>query len=123
MLNPNVTWFTHHFFKALPVFVGCFTIYLGYRLFILGVSGDASLSLDSKTFSGRLLNASPGLFFALGGICIVIISVWKGGFISIRRTKAGLHALANCAPDEQTQVQEQSQDASGESEQKPKGIA
>ena len=53
-------------------------IYLGYKLFILGVSGQASLSVNSKSISGQLLNAAPGLFFAVGGIVAIVITVWKG---------------------------------------------
>ncbi len=53
-------------------------IYLGYRLFIMGVTGEASLSVNSTTVSGQLLNASPGLFFAVGGIISFAISIIKG---------------------------------------------
>jgi len=54
------------------------SIYLGYRLFILGVSGKASLIIDANSFSGQLVNASPGLFFAIGGLIANIIISWKG---------------------------------------------
>lgn len=65
-------------FKTMPTFVAAFAIYLGYRLFILGVTGKASLSVSSQTVSGQLLNAAPGLFFAVGGLVALIFVVTKG---------------------------------------------
>jgi hypothetical protein len=74
--------FGYFLFKIIPVLVSCFSIYLGYRLFILGVTGKASLVVHSSKMSGQLLNAAPGLFFALGGIAALIVIVWKGGAIN-----------------------------------------
>jgi hypothetical protein len=68
----------YYLFKIIPLLIAAMSIYLGYRLFILGVSGQASLSVNSKSVSGQLLNAAPGLFFAIGGIVAVIVTVWKG---------------------------------------------
>ena len=65
-------------FKMLPLFVGAFSIYLGYRLFVLGVTGQASLVVNSTTVSGQLVNAAPGLFFAIGGFATVIATIMKG---------------------------------------------
>ncbi len=78
-------------FKIIPLIISGMAIYLGYRLFVLGVSGQASLSIDSKTVSGQLLNAAPGLFFAIGGFVSIIVTVWKG--ISIQFTEEGDSAL------------------------------
>ncbi|HKO96190.1 MAG TPA: hypothetical protein VJU86_04320 [Pyrinomonadaceae bacterium] len=64
-------------FKLAPAIGAIFSIYLGYRLFLLGVTGQASLSLDSHSVKGQLLNAAPGLFFAIGGIAVLLIVVWK----------------------------------------------
>jgi hypothetical protein len=47
-------------------------------LFIMGVSGKASLVVEAETVKGQLINAAPGLFFAVGGIVALIIIVWKG---------------------------------------------
>ena len=65
-------------FKALPALGGILSVCLGYRLFILGVTGQASLSVNSTTVQEQLLNAAPGLFFALGGIATLLTVVWKG---------------------------------------------
>lgn len=64
--------------KILPMLIAGFCIYLGYNLFILGVTGQASISIESETVSGQLLNAAPGLFFAIGGIIALIFSIIKG---------------------------------------------
>lgn len=68
----------YYTFKILPILAGALSIYLGYRLFILGVTGQASLSVDAHSVKGQLLNAAPGLFFAVGGIVAIIVSIWKG---------------------------------------------
>ena len=62
---------------TLVILGGIFCIYFGYKLFILGVTGKASLSLESKELKGQLINASPGLFFAIGGIIIVAIAATR----------------------------------------------
>ena len=64
-------------FKLSLVAAAVFTIYLGYSLFILGVSGEASISVDAKDVSGQLLNAAPGLFFAVGGIVTLVVMARK----------------------------------------------
>jgi hypothetical protein len=84
-------------FKTIPATVAGFSIYLGYRLFILGVTGQASLSIQSQTISGQLANAAPGLFFAIGGFAALIASILKGvelnidgdNSLAVRSLKAG----------------------------------
>jgi hypothetical protein len=77
-LSTNMTFILYYTFKVLPMLVSVFAIWLGYKLFILGVTGQASLSVESKTVSGQLVNAAPGLFFAVGGIVALIVSIFKG---------------------------------------------
>lgn len=77
-LSTNMTFILYYTFKVLPMLIGAFAIWLGYKLFILGVTGQASLSVQSNTVSGQLVNAAPGLFFAVGGIVALIVSIWKG---------------------------------------------
>ncbi|MCP4580585.1 MAG: hypothetical protein GY839_03150 [candidate division Zixibacteria bacterium] len=84
MLSPPSIIF-YFSFKILTVLVGAFSIYLGYRLFMMGVTGKASLVVDSPKVGGQLLNAAPGLFFAVGGIVIVIFAVVKG--INVKQTE------------------------------------
>ena len=76
--NQRLAIFLYFTFKILAIAVSGLSIWLGYKLFVLGVSGEASLSVDAKDMSGQLLNAAPGLFFAIGGIFALIVIVWKG---------------------------------------------
>ena len=71
--------------------VGCcgLSIYLGYSLFIAGVTGQASLTVDSETVSGQLLNAAPGLFFAVGGVVGLVCSIIKGVQVSLGEPERG----------------------------------
>ena len=65
-------------FKIFGLLVPLIPIFFGYKLFILGVTGKASLVVNSTEFSGQLINAAPGLFFAVGGIAALIIATLKG---------------------------------------------
>ena len=77
-VNENFLTALYFIFKVVPMLLAGVAIYLGYRLFILGVTGQASLSVNSKDVSGQLLNAAPGLFFAIGGFVVIVVTVWKG---------------------------------------------
>ena len=74
------------------------TIYLGYELFVLGVTGQASLSVETHSVKGQLLNAAPGLIFALGGIVALICSIHKGVKIESKLLKDFL-TLGIASPD------------------------
>jgi len=65
-------------FKIFGLLVPLIPIFFGYKLFILGVTGEASLVANSTEFSGQLINAAPGLLFAVGGIAALIIATLKG---------------------------------------------
>ena len=70
--------FLHYTFKILTVLASALSIYLGYDLFIQGVTGEASIVLNANNIEGQLMNAAPGLFFAVGGTISLIIVVRKG---------------------------------------------
>jgi hypothetical protein len=71
-------------FKTAPLLVGGLAIWLGYKLFLAGVGGTASLAIDAKDLKGQLVNAAPGVFFAVGGVVIVVAAIWKGLVIEIK---------------------------------------
>ena len=68
-------------FKILPISIAGMAIYLGYKLFVLGVTGEASIVIDATTIRGQLINAAPGLFFAVGGLVALIVIVIKGAMV------------------------------------------
>ena len=80
-VSPNLALFLMFLFKIIPIFFSGMAVYLGYRLFIRGVTGEASLIVKTKSVSGRLINAAPGLFFGVGGIIALILSIWKGFYL------------------------------------------
>ena len=86
--NPNLALSLFFLFKILPMMIAGLSIFLGYRLFILGVTGKASLSIESETVSGQLLNAAPGLFFAVGGFVAIVVVVWKGASLGLDRRRS-----------------------------------
>ena len=61
--------------KMLTIFVGGFFCWLGYRLFIMGVTGQFDFRGDLTGFTAQLVSGSPGLFFALLGAIIAIVAV------------------------------------------------
>jgi CHAT domain-containing protein len=63
--------------KLLALLGGILCIYLGYRLFIKGISGQASLRVAHDRLNAQLLNAAPGIFFALFGMSVLGLSVWR----------------------------------------------
>ena len=63
--------------RLLIALSGTLCIYLGYSLFIKGVSGKASLRLDHNKSKLQLANAAPGIFFALFGAAILLFTMWK----------------------------------------------
>ena len=63
--------------KLLALLGALLCVYLGYRLFVKGVSGEASLKAEHNKFKVQLLNAAPGIFFALFGMAILGLSVWR----------------------------------------------
>ena len=71
---------------SLPDAASTFVTYLGYRLFILGVTGEASLVVNAQTLQGQLINAAPGLFFSVGGIIAPITAIWKGSGLTFTDT-------------------------------------
>ncbi len=63
--------------KLLALAGGILCVYLGYRLFIKGVSGEASLKVEHDKSKLQLLNSAPGIFFALFGMVLLGLVVWR----------------------------------------------
>ena len=74
--------------KMVGLLVGSFLGWLGYRLFIKGVTGEFDFATGMSGFTAKLVSGSPGLFFALLGATIVIVSL-RQRRRSVRRGLAG----------------------------------
>lgn len=99
-LKPNLLLFFYFLFKIAPMIVSGVAIYLGYRLFLLGVTGKASLVVDATTVGGQLVNAAPGLFFAVGGLVAIIVATVKGARVDLR--PGGGKTVSRAAGSDQT---------------------
>jgi len=66
-------------YKITSLIVGVVFGYMGYRLFISGILGDAG-QLEAANGDKKLTlkKAAPGTFFALFGAIIVSITLYKG---------------------------------------------
>ncbi len=70
-------------FRVSSLFIGMFSIYLGYKLFMNGIWGDAgSFKVNSEDLNLVMKNAAPGTFFALFGSGIIIASLAIGVNVS-----------------------------------------
>ena len=67
----------HGVLRLIAILIGGGTIFLGYDLFIKGVSGEASIMVKTEAFSGQLVNAMPGIFYTISGMIIILISLFK----------------------------------------------
>ncbi|MES9873134.1 MAG: hypothetical protein ABW146_08485 [Candidatus Sedimenticola sp. 6PFRAG7] len=81
--SQTICIFFHYIFKIIPMLISGMSIYLGYKLYILGVTGEASLVVDAKELKAQLINAAPGLFFAIGGLASLIFSIYKGAKVTL----------------------------------------
>jgi hypothetical protein len=86
----------YYIFKISTVMAPLLPIYLGYRLFILGVSGDASLIVESDTLDAQLINAAPGLILSVSGVAALIFVIVKG--VKVTYADSGLIAACNDKP-------------------------
>lgn len=61
--------------KILAIIFGGIFVWLGYRLFIMGVTGEFDFYGDLTGFKAKLASGSPGVFFALLGAITIICAV------------------------------------------------
>ena len=66
-------------YKLSTLFVGFGLAYLGFRLLLAGVF-EGGGDLDATFADNKLVlkKASPGIFFALFGTAVLIVSLWVG---------------------------------------------
>lgn len=66
-------------YKLSTLFVGFSLAYLGFKLFIAGIF-EGGGDLDTTFNNNRLVlkKASPGIFFALFGTVVIVVSLSKG---------------------------------------------
>lgn len=74
-INPQVLFFVY---KSISILLGFMIAYLGYRLFMKGISYDAGdLEARKADYTVILGRAAPGTFFAVLGAFVIIVTVFK----------------------------------------------
>ncbi|MDW3192083.1 MAG: hypothetical protein R8G66_06955 [Cytophagales bacterium] len=66
-------------YKVMSLLVGLASCYMGYRLFMNGVWGEAG-DLNAQFGDNKLVlkKAAPGTFFAVLGTVVICFTLWKG---------------------------------------------
>lgn len=99
--------------RSIILLAGLVLIYLGYRLFIDGISGKSSLKAKRGDGGIELINAAPGLFFCFFGFLLLGIMSFKEVKLSFpssdaqfSTTKAVDILLSEATNDSQTLVRD-----------------
>jgi hypothetical protein len=79
-------------FKIIIILIGGLCVFLGYKLFIKGIT-SASGNFEAKNKLGRvkLINAAPGTFLFILGTVIICYSIFNSKF-------ALKHSSSNTSP-------------------------
>ncbi len=83
-------YFSLTLYKITSLLVGFALAYMGYRLFMAGIWGNAG-DLEAKYGNQKLVikAAAPGTFFAILGTLVLAVTIWKGLEL------AGIEAMTN----------------------------
>jgi hypothetical protein len=76
-MNPRLPFYLFAY-KIACLLSGVICIFLGYRLFLAGLLGPATLEAAKGSLSFAMRNAAPGTFFALFGTFVVGLTVFRG---------------------------------------------
>lgn len=63
--------------RLLAVLIAGLAIYLGFRLFYLAAEKQGELRVSGKQFSLRLADVAPGIYFALFGSAVLVLSLFS----------------------------------------------
>jgi tetratricopeptide (TPR) repeat protein len=75
MMNMEIITLGRSVELIIGMLLGGLLCWLGYKLFEIGVSGKASLSAEHGKLKFQLVNASPGIFFALFGSFLIFSGI------------------------------------------------
>lgn len=76
-------------YKICSLLVGLVICYLGYKLFLAGVWGNAG-DLSAKFNNNKVVlkSAAPGTFFVLFGSIVISLTIWQGFTVKSKRTES-----------------------------------
>lgn len=106
-------------FRLAIISVGVFAIYIGYRLFVMGVmprdGSEINAEIDAVQLSVK--NAAPGTCFALFGVFVICMMLIQGnpeykisfndkqGTFSVRGNEESVNSVQNMKPTKLTEEQ------------------
>lgn len=61
--------------SLFSIIVSGITIYLGYKLVLMGVKGEFTIFSEYKGIKLNLWSLSPGVLFLIGGVSILIFAL------------------------------------------------
>ncbi len=95
-------------YKVMSLLVGLASCFMGYRLFMNGIWGEAG-DLNAEFGDNKLVlkKAAPGTFFAVLGTIVICFTLWKGLDINQRQPAGELSAsesteIVTSAEEEET---------------------
>ena len=66
-------------YKITTLMIGCVFVLAGFTLFLVGISNNAGdLEVRWRKSNLILRSAAPGVFFAICGTIVLVVSVYKG---------------------------------------------
>jgi hypothetical protein len=89
--------------KLSLIFVAAMTIYLGYKLLVQGVKGEFKFNTEMQGVKADLVSASPGTFFVLLGVIVLITAIQTKYSIPIGQKASNTTATKNS--EQKTEVQ------------------
>ncbi|MEY2564944.1 MAG: hypothetical protein QOH88_3137 [Verrucomicrobiota bacterium] len=64
-------------FKLAVLLAGVFITWMGFKLMVLGITGEFKFSASFRGVKSGLASASPGLLFLLLGVFLLAIALFK----------------------------------------------
>ena len=79
--NANLALLFSFLLKLTPYALSAMLMYLGYDLYLRGVSGQAALlPTEPVELQDQLINATPGLLAGVGGFVALVLSIIKSSY-------------------------------------------
>jgi hypothetical protein len=91
--------------RLLLVGAGIFCIYIGYLLYVGGVSGNVKLRVETSGQKYQIENAAPGIVMGLFGTLILIRTTFRPFKLKDKSPEAGTRVVTlSDAPEQNPQV-------------------
>lgn len=94
-------------YKLASLFAGSIFAYMGYRLFMAGVWGEAG-DVEAQFKDNKLMikRAAPGTFFALFGALVICVTIFRGFQLEDRGRNVSTNSIVEIVDDESEKLPE-----------------